>query len=451
LSGHLSTQIIERYRRRTLSPVELLRADDHLSACEVCRTQACEAAKPERVLLALHANLRAEAANANQDHLAYEQIAALVDGGLDAADREVAESHLELCHLCKDEVEDLRAAVVGANVKQPVRSIRKPTFAEKLTAFGNVFVSFSPARLAVAAVALLFMSLTATVLWRQAHTTPEVAQAPRTSAADERPRPSIEPALTDNANPSDDASDANSETVAPTPVESGAASAQIAVTLDDAGGRVTLDNAGKIAGLPSLSPSARQAVKNALTNGRIETPSALSGRAGTLMGESDEGAAFSLLNPVGVIVRADRPRLSWRPLPGASRYTVTILDSNLKTVATSPPLSTTAWTLPRALNRGRIYTWQVAALKAGEEIIAPQAPAPEARFKILEKVKDDELRGLERSDARSHLARGVLYARAGLLDEAERELRALAADNPKSPVARKLLRSVNKLRSSRGK
>jgi hypothetical protein len=52
----------------------------------------------------------------------------------------------------------------------------------------------------------------------------------------------------------------------------------------------------------------------------------------------------------------------------------------------------------------------------------------------------------EQSYSKSHLVRGVLFARVGLLDDAERELRALAAANPRSAVARKLLASVTALR-----
>ena len=123
-----------------------------------------------------------------------------------------------------------------------------------------------------------------------------------------------------------------------------------------------------------------------------------------------------------------------------------MLDADFNTVATSPPLEGTTWTPPRALERGRVYSWQVTAVKDGKEIISPSAPAPEARFKVLEKAKADELMGVERAAAGSHLVRGTLYARAGLLDDAERELRALVAANPKSPAARKLLQSLQAIR-----
>jgi hypothetical protein len=65
-----------------------------------------------------------------------------------------------------------------------------------------------------------------------------------------------------------------------------------------------------------------------------------------------------------------------------------------------------------------------------------------ARFRVL---GSDESAALERglrSAPGSRLLAGVLEARAGLLDDAERDLRALAADNPDSDVARGLLASV---------
>jgi Tfp pilus assembly protein PilF len=40
------------------------------------------------------------------------------------------------------------------------------------------------------------------------------------------------------------------------------------------------------------------------------------------------------------------------------------------------------------------------------------------------------------------LARGIIYARAGLLDEAEKEFRLAVQTDPRSDVANKLLRQV---------
>ncbi len=164
------------------------------------------------------------------------------------------------------------------------------------------------------------------------------------------------------------------------------------------------------------------------------------------MGEAGDGVAFPLVNPVGVVVRGDRPTLRWQPLSGATSYTVTLLDSDSGATMTSPPLNATEWAVPRRLMRGGTYTWQVTAMKDGRDIISPAAPAPEARFKVLGQSKVAELERMERAKVNSHLTRGVLYAEAGLLSDAEREFASLVKANPRSPIARKLLRSVEALR-----
>jgi hypothetical protein len=80
----------------------------------------------------------------------------------------------------------------------------------------------------------------------------------------------------------------------------------------------------------------------------------------------------------------------------------------------------------------------------GVKLVAEATKSP---LRAPEKRPDEheaanELRRLEEAAPESHLARGVLYARAGLVAEAEAEFRKLVTLNPRSPVARKLLRSV---------
>jgi hypothetical protein len=80
-------------------------------------------------------------------------------------------------------------------------------------------------------------------------------------------------------------------------------------------------------------------------------------------------------------------------------------------------------------------------------VVAPQPPSPEARFFVLsasEAAAVDE--GL-RAAGSSRLVAGVLLAQAGVLDEAEVELAALAGANPHSPEARLLLEFVRELRA----
>src|SRR5947209_4493610 len=98
MSDHLSEQQIDLYRRRNLSPSELLWVDDHIAKCEACRSRIVEEGRLEAAIRAWKADL--EAVEKEVDHCTYEQIAAYVDGKLDDADLETMESHLALCLQC---------------------------------------------------------------------------------------------------------------------------------------------------------------------------------------------------------------------------------------------------------------------------------------------------------------------------------------------------------------
>jgi hypothetical protein len=76
-------------------------------------------------------------AGAEPEHLSYEQLEAYVDDELDEVDREVVESHLELCPQCEAEARDLRAfqAEMAAYPAREYAPTPAPTFWERFLAF----------------------------------------------------------------------------------------------------------------------------------------------------------------------------------------------------------------------------------------------------------------------------------------------------------------------------
>jgi hypothetical protein len=98
------------------------------------------------------------------------------------------------------------------------------------------------------------------------------------------------------------------------------------------------------------------------------------------------------------------------------------------------------------LARGEVYSWQVKATKDGQEVTSPRPPAPQAKFRILDQAKVNELAKARRAYGSSHLTLGLLYADAGLLKESEQELLKLQNANSDSELVRKLLRHVQALR-----
>lgn len=461
MSEHLSSRNIERYLLRALTPEELLRADDHLASCADCRARAAEGAQAGQTFASLYGRLQ-EAARGEDAHLAYEQIAALVDGGLGADERGGVEHHLASCPACAAAADDLRAFAAALSVAR--RQQREPnrTLKKKVGDFW-LFVS-SPRRFALTAatafaVALVLFALSAPLfLLLRTRTGPrQVARSQPPPAASVSPAP---PAATPSGSTRRDGNTTNEQTHQPPLVasrpaatpEASEAGGSSAVVLNDGGVRVVLNRRGRVEGLEGLPAASQREVGLALAAGRLELPTVLAqlrGKPGVLMGGGKLDTPFALLDPVGVVVRSERPTLRWKPLEGATQYTVTVFDPDFNAVVKSPPLKQTAWEVPAALERGRVYEWQVTALKDGREVIAPQAPAPEARFEVLGREQEEELARVERVRPNSHLTRGVVYAHVGLLEDAEREFRALVRDNPSSRGARRLLAEVRALRRAK--
>ncbi len=143
------------------------------------------------------------------------------------------------------------------------------------------------------------------------------------------------------------------------------------------------------------------------------------------------------------MVLETRPTLRWSPLPGATIYVVTLQDQATGQAISSVSLTRTEWVPDQALTRGTTYAWQVAASgSGGAETVVPRPPDPPARFRVLGASDAEHFQTLPAS----HLVRGVLYANAGLLDDAERELAALSAQNPNSEVADRLLMQIRGFR-----
>jgi hypothetical protein len=224
---------------------------------------------------------------------------------------------------------------------------------------------------------------------------------------------------------------------------------RLAAELADGRGRVGLGPQGQLVGLESLPAEWRRDVAAALRTGRLDRPREIADLAGAepaLRGDT-AAAPFSLLSPVATAVAGGRPTFRWTPRADAKSYEVKIFDPDLQTVAGSGLLHATEWTPDRPLPAGTVLDWQVVAHRGNEDLIAPGPQAPPALFRVL---APDQARAVERAAREaggSPLALGVLYARSGLLDDAERELARVAAANPGSATARGLLASVRAWRS----
>ncbi|HEX7334262.1 MAG TPA: hypothetical protein VF290_22340 [Pyrinomonadaceae bacterium] len=418
---HLSRKQVEDYASHQLSAAELLAVSDHLGECEVCRVRVEGALSGDVAFLALHDEAFSEN-GFESAHLTAAQTADYVDQNLAGEALQMVDDHLSACDQCALAVADLRAFrnEIAPSLDRRYGPAPERGWRQK---FASLFKVGPVPAFGAAALAVLVLAMIAWLVWRTPREQPqEVVVVTPTPAP--VPQPSPSPSL---------------------PPET----APVVAQLNDGAGVLSLDKEGKLSGADALPPAYQERVKQALTSQRIERSSQLQGLtrpSSSLMGSDNQPREFSVVEPVGSVSLTDRPTFRWSAMEGATGYVVEVYDDQFKLAASSPQLTSRTWTATQSLPRGKVYSWQVKAIKDGQETTSPRPPAPQAKFRILDQSKASELVRAKRSYPSSHLTLGLLYAEAGLLQEAEQEFRLLLRANPNSPLARNLLRQVQSLR-----
>ena len=441
---HLTQKQLEDFHGQQLSSVELLSVSDHLAECEACRGQAERALNGDAAFFAVRSEIFGEAADVFSPpplraHLTAEQTALYVDGDLSGEELQTIADHLTSCGQCALAVDDLQAFrdEVAPSLAREYQPAPMPAQAEgrwrRTVASLSTLFRVSPAPAFGAVMAVLLLAVTGWLVWR--------------AARDEEPRQEIVVAPAPSAPAPVAASPA--PTTQPAPVPPPPEPVPVVAQLNDGGGLLTLDRDGKLSGAEDLPPAYRGLLKKALTTRQVERSSQLAGLTrppSSLMGSDGQGGEFSVIEPAGNVLLSARPTFRWTPMEGATGYVVEVYDGEFNLVATSPQLTSRSWAAPQSLARGKVYAWQVKATKDGQEVTSPRPPAPQAKFRILDQAKANELAKARRAYPSSHLTLGLLYAEAGLLKEAEQELRLLRRANPDSELARRLLGQIQALR-----
>lgn len=422
---HLTQKQIEDYSQTQLHAAELLAVSDHLAECDVCRSGLEAVTSGDAALIDLHAETFA---GETTEHLTLQQTAEYVDKNLSGEALQVVQDHLQNCESCMFAVADLREFrnEIAPSLDREFRPADVPAQKEssRRFSFGRLFQLAPLPAFGAAVLLLLFFGVIAYIAWRSPQTPEQIAVVPSPSPS-LLPSPSAEP------------------TLQPSPA------AALMAQLNDGNSVVSLDQEGQLAGADDLPPAYQNLVKRALSSQRVERSSQLEGLArpsSSLMGSDPQGQEFSVLEPVGNVLLTDRPTFRWSTIEGAAGYVVEVYDQQFKLVASSPQQTQNSWTT--TLPRGSVYSWQVKAIKDGQEITSPRPPAPQAKFRVLDQGRAGEIARAKRAHGSSHLTLGLLYADAGLLREAEQEFRALRRANPNSDLARNLLRQVQAMRAA---
>jgi hypothetical protein len=215
--------------------------------------------------------------------------------------------------------------------------------------------------------------------------------------------------------------------------------------LNDAGGVVQLDSTGIVrapAGAEQGQEILLADVLKAKSLPLAGLPSDLAAPPGTLLGPSrpDE---FAPLAPLSIVVYSDRPEFRWQPLQGALTYEVQVFDSEFREVDSSGKIRATEWTPVRGLARGALYQWQVTAYRSGDSVRVPTPPAADARFRVLNAETFGKVEAA-RAAPPAHLLAAILLAKAGMKEEARKEMDAVAAANPDSALVREMMSNLER-------
>jgi hypothetical protein len=426
LSHHLSQVQVERYCLQILPPAELLEVSDHLEECEQCRRQV-ETRLDDSAFFAIRSEIFGDEAvhslSPAPAHLTFEKTSQYIDGKLPADKIQELTDHLTRCEECALAVKRLRA------FKDDIAPELRQTFRPAITAAwprkgwrrpGSSRRSFSLTSPSLAFGVSLMVLVLAGTAWLILRTSrEEPIRKDESASTTSPPTPAKEP---------------------PVP---------LLAQVNDGEGRIALDTEGRLSGANQLPSAYQQMIKEALTNPRIEPSPLLKGLSrppSALMSIGKSEVEFSVIGPVGKVLLTDRPTFRWSKLKGTSAYAVEVFDNKLNLIVSSPRLVANSWTISKPLARGVVFAWQVKAFKDGEEITAPRPPSPQAKFRILDKTAADDLTEARQAFSSSHLLMGLLYAREGLLEEAQAEFQSLERKNPNSEIVRKLLERVRSMR-----
>jgi hypothetical protein len=370
-----------------------------------------------------------QAAAEGRENVAYEQIEAYVDGALDDVDREVFETRLADDPGLRAMVEDLRAlrTALPPAAAAPSRVVPFEPRASTGAAAAAPGRSTAPRRWLLPA-GLAAAAVVALLLWRPWTPRPAPSQAQQQQS--EPPRPP-----------------APSDPTPPAPV-----SPALTVTLQDGGRTVGLTSDGTLAGFDGFGRDLRSRLTETLIQGRLPaSPRAADtvARAGELMSDDVRTTPFAPVGPRATAVSSATPAFRWTALPGATTYRVRIVDERLTTVAISEPITTLTWRPDAPLPSRRVLSWQVEATTPDGARTTPEPPLAEARFTVLAPAERARVSEALATAGGSDLASAVVYAEAGLYDDADKALVRVLAANPASPIAAALKADLARRRSGR--
>ncbi len=460
MTEHLPTQLILRYRSRTLLAGERHIIHQHLGECEQCLRHLVTLKDLAETVEAFRNIHRKAGEETIVDHPAVAKLREYALNALRPVENSIVEGHLELCPPCLQLMEDLSSRdQFFVNQWRIDKLINLGKF------YGQIPDRLSNSRMLVAATLLLFfitilvvhkyherpIDQTQLSLPMSANTNSAIKAIATTQPNDQQTGAKGAGQISSYRSPGTRQSISNKQ---PNPQLNNRAQRAY---VNRHQSRSSCDNA-ELVGIEHLPVALQNQLIASRRTGQVPRSSelmGLTGHAGVQLKGLTDDALYETVSPANTVILSDRPTLQWRPIPkiplaDVSAFFVTITDLDTGLRERSGPLTTTYWTPAEPLAPNHRYRWSVVArLISGEETEAPFPPAPEARFKVIAPNRAAMLRRFisQSKGATSPYVRGMLYAQEGLIEDAETEFKRLVELNPHSKIAKRLLQNVKSLRT----
>jgi hypothetical protein len=146
---------------------------------------------------------------------------------------------------------------------------------------------------------------------------------------------------------------------------------------------------------------------------------------------------LSPLYPVSEVIESTRPTLTWDPGDVPPPFTVVLRNAAGEVVVRVPNIANPVLVLPKELERGARYTWELTFSNGATE---------EASFVVMDDGDLELWQNVRSQYPNSHLVLGLMAQHFGLMSVAENEFQQLAEANPGSQQAARLLENVIALR-----
>lgn len=416
MAEHLSNEIIKQYQHKSLRAESRFKADIHLAICPPCREKLFEPVRLHSLYQAVQTNLMYVTEDVSE-HLSDEQFVAYVKDQLDEVEHEIVESHLVWCRVCTTELDEMRAIASQFDNRRMRLAEAWNGLMKRLRPDRDKSRQSLPVIAAYVFVLLIFALLVPLAIWKRGFSGGQEKKETVTSVSN-----TIPPVASEETSRKD------------SPPVSAISTPTLNLAADS-----SLSNS-----LGWLLTTDRHLFDGAFKQGRLEIPKLVTDRGDTNMGLTEK-ESFRLLAPGAEVVRETQPIIKWEALEGASKYRVIVTDITYDRAEVADLYVTdTQWQLDTPLERGHHYTWQIIADQSGKSIYGT---GPIRNYADIFVIAQDELERVSNAEkhyraSRDPLARIALaarYAKAGLIEDAKRELKNFPKEHAQSSLAIRLL------------